>query len=211
MSDIATQDNTTFLALTETHLGDNILDAEINIANYTLYRTDRLERSHGGIAIYLREELAANTEILETFSNSTTEMLALYVKKMDLIIVVIYRPPNTTFRNFKEAAEKIQHLLQLLPTPLTEVILTGDFNFLTITWPQMQIHGGSRDVPTRGKNILDLLFSNNWDLIHSQEVAKPVMSDHNLIKVNTNWSLPKRQYKDPNQIQCNSLTVAARV
>lgn len=39
--------------------------------------------------------------------------------------------------------------------------------------------------PTRGDNILDLVFTNNTKIFHSYEVLSTVMSDHNLLVVRT--------------------------
>ena len=48
-------------ALTETHLSPDILDAEVQIEGYTLFRADRILRSHGGVAMY------AVNEVIEKF------------------------------------------------------------------------------------------------------------------------------------------------
>lgn len=207
LEEMIEEDNIYFVALTETHLNKNHLDAEIQMHNFTLFRADRKDRRHGGVALYLREDIAANAQTLISFSNGTTELLAVYLSKMDLAIIILYRPPNTTLDIFKEATTKIRSLLGNLPTNSTEVILTGDFNLPSITWTSMHITGGSRDVkqlaeelldiintlylkqfieePTRGLNILDLLISNNFNLVHSYENIKTQMSDHNLINVRT--------------------------
>ncbi|XP_076045873.1 uncharacterized protein LOC143028125 [Oratosquilla oratoria] len=199
LEELAAEDSTIFIALTETHLNDAILDAEINIQNFTLFRADRVDRSHGGVALYLREDLAANTEVLTAFSNNTTELLAVHVKKLDLFIATLYRPPNTTEEMFKEVSGKLQSLLNHLPSPYTEVILAGDLNLPIITWPSRNIRGGSINEqrqamelisladlaylkqfiedPTRGNNILDLSFSNIYDLVHSYEVTKTTIKD----------------------------------
>ncbi len=39
--------------------------------------------------------------------------------------------------------------------------------------------------PTRGKNILDLVFSNNHDYVHSYYVTTTAVSDHSLVEVST--------------------------
>ena len=49
LQDLANVSNAPFILLTETHLNPQIVDAEIYIENYTLYRSDRIGRSHGGV------------------------------------------------------------------------------------------------------------------------------------------------------------------
>ncbi|KAG0719529.1 hypothetical protein GWK47_050285 [Chionoecetes opilio] len=39
---------------------------------------------------------------------------------------------------------------------------------------------------TRGNNILDLIISNSYDYLHSYDIEKTVMSDHNLIHARAN-------------------------
>lgn len=122
-----------FLALTETHLNENILNTEIAMQFFTLFTADRKDRSHGGIAIYLREELAANTETLVSLSNGTTELLAVYLRKAYVVLITLYQPPNTPEERFMVVTTLLQKLLHSLPTLYTEVIITGDFNLSCIS------------------------------------------------------------------------------
>ncbi|KAK4325507.1 hypothetical protein Pmani_003957 [Petrolisthes manimaculis] len=88
--------------------------------------------------------------------------------------------------------------------------MSGDFNFPNINWPEMKTTGGNPDDkqqacdlirlvennflfqfvtdPTRERNILDLIFSNNPNLLHSYEISDTIMSDHKLIKVKASIS-----------------------
>ena len=51
------------LALTETHLNPRICNAEVYIEGFHIYRADREgDGPNGGVAIYLRNDLAADTE-----------------------------------------------------------------------------------------------------------------------------------------------------
>ena len=67
------------IVVTETHLTSGILDAEITIPGYCIYRADRDEsRTHGGVAIYVREDLSSNLETVH--SNAVCETLVVKVK-----------------------------------------------------------------------------------------------------------------------------------
>ena len=44
LGDTAIESNAAFIALTETHLKPDILDSEVNIKGWSLYRTDRGKR-----------------------------------------------------------------------------------------------------------------------------------------------------------------------
>ena len=68
LCDLAKTKNSPLICLTETHLTHEILDAEISINGYNLFRSDRQKRSHGGVCTYVRKDLAAKIEM--QFSDS---------------------------------------------------------------------------------------------------------------------------------------------
>ena len=131
IADIAMECNAPYICVTESHLNPSILDAEISIPGFSVYRSDRRYRSHGGVVTWLRSDLAVKRE--HRFSNSVCDTLSLYIPSINLVLVNFYRPPDTSLDEFREALEDISNLVKLLeeqegiasPT----VTLTGDFNF----------------------------------------------------------------------------------
>ena len=109
LNDLTKVSNLLFIAITETHLNSNILDAEIQINNYALFRQDRKDRSHGGTACYVHSSLCSN--IIESRSNSFCELLMIEISDLDLVLAVVYRPPHSPEKAFRS------------------VIVLGDFNF----------------------------------------------------------------------------------
>ena len=69
MRDHLVENDMLFCMLTETWLRDHN-DAELHIPNYTIFRSDRVRpkkrrgRNSGGTAIYIRDDLAASSDIL---------------------------------------------------------------------------------------------------------------------------------------------------
>ena len=62
LEEICKFENAVALCLTETHLKENIKDGEIKMQNYTIFRQDREAGTMmGGVMIYLRNDIAANT------------------------------------------------------------------------------------------------------------------------------------------------------
>ena len=59
-----------FFVLCETHLKEQILDAEVSIPEYNLLRADRSVRKNGGVAIYYHH----------TFSISDSESVSVSVR-----------------------------------------------------------------------------------------------------------------------------------
>ncbi|KAG0727745.1 hypothetical protein GWK47_034003 [Chionoecetes opilio] len=82
LSDLAHKEDLAFLALTESHPSEKVNDVEIQLQNYTVFRTDRKDRSHGGTITYVRNDLASNTETLLSYSSGQAEVLLLHIKKL---------------------------------------------------------------------------------------------------------------------------------
>ena len=207
LSELAQEEKALIISLTESHLSENIKEAEIKIQNYTPFRTDRYQRKKGGVVSYIHDSIAAPTEILLSESNSYTEAQVLYIKDVNLILINIYRPQACPAQKFIEPLNKIQAILHNLPPPMPNIMLTGDLNLPLMNWESESVYGGTAemrlqatallnfatdfclsqhiDKPTRGNNILDLVMSNNDDLIHEYSVEKTVLSDHNIINIKT--------------------------
>ena len=63
------------IALTESHLNNNINITEIGIENYTTFRADRDNRSHGGVITYIRNDrhkCQGTTDLLEWNSRNNS-------------------------------------------------------------------------------------------------------------------------------------------
>ena len=61
LRDLMVKSRSNLLIVTESHLNNNILDAEIRMEGYDLIRGDRKERSHGGVAIYTSSNIISET------------------------------------------------------------------------------------------------------------------------------------------------------
>ena len=212
-----------FGTFTESHLNPDIVDAEIEIENYRVIRADRKERTCGGSCIYIRNDIMCYDEY--SWSNKVVSMCAVKLKTNDTLIINMYRPPDTDKHEnaFEEALIKLEDLLSKSET--NNIILTGDFNFPTIQWSQddeMNITIASKNIPkqaksllnilndfsllqciskpTRGHNILDLVFTNNQQMINEVKITDTIHSDHRLIQC-ISTRLIKTQEKVCNQYE----------
>ena len=86
-------DSSIGIFLSETWLEESIYDADIQMDNFNIYRSDRIIRQGGLVALYLRKEL--NSKIFSAFSNSVVETLIVLCKKLNTILICVYRPPST--------------------------------------------------------------------------------------------------------------------
>ena len=216
--------NTIAFALTETWLNPSHLEAELKIEGYTIKRLDRSRskakrgRSSGGVAVYLRDDVALDAEEVFTFSNGVIESLGLHLPSLNLTLVVIYRSPDQTNKNkeyrsthtqFKSYLTALKKFLKSLPSPTPDIILMGDFNLPHGDWISGECKSGATsdeqemvkslyeltlehfliqqiDCAThRSGNTLDLLFTNNTNMVHNFNVIPSSVSDHSLINIST--------------------------
>ena len=109
------------------------------------------------------------------------------------------------------------------------LMVTGDYNFPFISWPSKQIYSREQDpeqmssekrqaklllnwaeenfmeqviqTPTRGKNILDLVFTNTSELVSGYStIVNKKFSDHNILRVMLNYKYKnekKTERKNP--------------
>ena len=124
LSELATSDNALFVALQETHLSSDISSAEVQMEGFTLHRSDREGgRTHGGVALYIRDHLT--TRELLKYSNNCVESQVIEVPELELVLVNIYRPPNSPKQLFLETLDKCQEALDSQARSRS-IIMTGD-------------------------------------------------------------------------------------
>ena len=160
LSDLACESQAPFIALTETHLNSEIQSAEIQIQGYKLYRSDRMGgRSHGGCAVYCREDLTVKEKM--KFSNNYCESQILEFKELNIVLINIYRPPNTPQQLFEETLNKCQESLEEETNQKRSILALGDYNFPFIKWPSRRIYSRDNDPSEmssekkQGKMLLD--------------------------------------------------------
>ena len=207
LSELLRSENCVFGSFTESHLNPEILDAEVNIENYKITRADRKRRLKGGCCIYVRNDIMTYDEL--AWSNSVVDMCSVKLKTNDTLVINIYRPPDTERHEnaFEEALVKLEEILA--KNENNNIIITGDLNFPTIEWAvddEMNVLITSQTLPkqakalfdlldeyclmqciskpTRGQNILDLVFTNNQQLISDIQIndVSKTISDHKIIK-----------------------------
>ena len=63
------------IMMTESHLSENILDCEVAINGWSTFRTDRVNRTGGGVISYVTDKLTVSNEL--SVSDSITDLLCL--------------------------------------------------------------------------------------------------------------------------------------
>ena len=200
--------NAFIIALTESHLKSRVIDAEITITGFQLFRADRDEETRkGGVIVYVKECFANGLRVLTTGCNSVVEWVVIYLPVIHLVVVNVYRPPNCREGLFIEVLRIISNSINQIGSPMPLVMMCGDYNFPNVSWDLGVVRGGTVEQqrqaealmtftdnyclyqcieePTRLQNILDLFFINDKTLITDIKIKNINISDHKLILVGT--------------------------
>ena len=230
VQDILTEKNQLFIFLTESWLREQ-KDAELKINGYTLYRADcqrprkRRGRDSGGVAIYVRQDVAADMEPVLVYSNGVVEVLGLFSKSRNILLIGLYRHPDnptnrSTCREFKMALAEIEKILSMQGNPSPDTILCGDFNLPKAAWPEGIPDVGcssdekemiralaeltnefflSQKILTsthRKGNTLDLVFTNNPLFLHSYNCTDTMYSDHSFVECSTTYGCDRSKSEE---------------
>ena len=239
-------------SLTETWLTKSHLEAELKIEGYTIKRKDRSDRkvkhgrSSGGVAIYLRDDVAIDAEEVFSFSNGVIESIGLNIPSLNLILIVTYRSPDqaditkdgtvikkrhrSTAKEFKCYLVQLKKFLKSLSSPTPDIIMKGDYNLPHADWVTGECKAGAtsdeqemvralyelalehfltqqnESTTHRGGNTLDVMFTNNANMVHCIESFPSNVSDHYVVNTSTVYNAsksPKDEEEDPRE---NELT-----
>ena len=208
LGELAKESDAFVIALTESHLKSQILDTEISIPGFEIFRADRQDHiNKGGVITYVKDEYACGVQVLSSGCNGTAEWLCLFLPVVRTVVANIYRPPSCAENKFKDTLTNISAAIEGISSPMPTIIVCGDFNLPIINWETGRSSGGTLEMqrqadalmefmnthclqqmvqePTRINNILDLFLTNNPDIIMNINTSNTVISDHKLITVDT--------------------------
>ena len=131
---------------TEMHLSEKILDSEVQMKNYIGFRADRsLGRKNGGVIIYIKETEAVDAEQLIAKSNSYVEYQLIQMKKRNVVIINVYRPPDCPTEKISSPLNELRTKLLEIGNTMPNIIFTLDLNFSTIDWQMETADGGTHE------------------------------------------------------------------
>jgi hypothetical protein len=191
------------IGITESWTFDDLQNSELNINGYILLRKDRIlgeKVRGGGVMLYIKSTLDATVRE-DLVSEHFPECIWCDVKIENEItlIGICYRCPSSN----KLSDEALYELIS--KASFGNVMFMGDFNFSEIDWRKPETLDDSHpflkcindnfliqhvDEPTRKKNILDLVFTSEENMIENLSVGEHFgTSDHQIIR----WNM--RAYK----------------
>ena len=187
------------VAVTETWLKEYISDAQVAIPGYDIYRSDRVNRTGGGCALYIHDSLAINDKVC--FASADNNLVAVYVEQINTVFAAVYRSESTAC-DFKKLISVLQCFIEKnSENGMPEIFVQGDFNLPLFDW----VDGAAIPVerpnyselqdfmdslflsqvvegPTRGENTLDLVLTNRPEYISNVQLSDEGISDHLWVK-----------------------------
>lgn len=181
------------LALSETWLDSSVLDSELALAEYSLYRKDR-NRHGGGIAMYLKSSLSSYpiTKLNTSQSKSSLESLWIAISSPTLpsqvAVCVCYRPPSSTTNAIDDLCTEIEQVM----THYRRIIVCGDININLLSQSHLsrkfhcftQMHGLEQVIvtPTRitptTSSLLDVIVVDDGTAVVNAGTMDVALSDH---------------------------------
>ena len=179
------------ICITETWINTERRDfaGEFHLPGYVMFKRDRGRRAGGGVMVYIRDHITAVLKPID----SPFELIGIEIRGSDSVLhlFVVYRPPHSPMDQDLELYDSLSRLMQ----DETSVIV-GDFNCI-VNWDLDTAVGEGKRLldfkqdnfltqavrcPTRGRNILDLVFASDDDLISDVVVGEHLgTSDHAMV------------------------------
>lgn len=181
------------------------------VDHYSIFRCDRSLKKGGGVMILIHNSITASLVFSESVPNAY-EIVAVDVfqEYESFRIITVYRAPSCLSRDNGQLAKVLSDLVSC---EFSSIIL-GDFNMPAINWngteytapaefkvftEMLLCHNLKQLVheATRSNSVLDLVFSNDPQLIDNVAVSVPIgLSDHNsvIFEVNCSTLLPTPVY-----------------
>ena len=91
--------NFNIICLTETWLGPNTTDEAIRIDDYSLYRRDRPRDNHGGVCVYIKEDIYSRRRTDLELPHVECVWVEINIHHKKILSGTFYRPPQFTCPN----------------------------------------------------------------------------------------------------------------
>ena len=204
--DLMATSNFDIFAVCESWLNDTVLDSEIAIEGYQVYRKDRSNSIGGGICLYVKNECAFTVCHDLMFDDVEALWGVLNLDSKRLLISVIYRPPSRGSSYFDDIVDM---LIEKASNKEIDMILLGDLNYdyvvneslhtnpvhdIEALYEMSQLITEKTRVTQNTESTLDIILTTNPGLHKRSGVIKKTLSDHYMTF--TELSLPKKTSQD---------------
>ena len=165
--------------LTETNFHADLIDSEIHLPNYKLFRVDRdlnnsSKLSGGGVLIAVKKEL--KSRILYTDSRIDEVFVLVNIDAADYILGCVYIPPNSSNDIYVEHCDTVDRLC--LEYPKSSFLICGDFNKPAVEWNKSDYgFGAGSNISLQARTLIDCYEIHNLRQINSIPNARGVFLD----------------------------------
>ena len=149
------------IAVTETWASADVMDGEINIDGYTMFRKDRQHGKGGGVILYVKDTFTAVTyETAYTTEFSESVWCKIMLKNQELIVGVCYRSPASNEDNNNKLLSMLENTIK--GGKATRFLVMGDFNCPNINFRDGYVSAGPTSLDHKLFNkVQDLLLVEN--------------------------------------------------
>ncbi|XP_063915606.1 uncharacterized protein LOC135131690 [Zophobas morio] len=180
----------------ETWLSPSIPDSFVSVPNFTLFRSDRINRLGGGVCIYVSDQILSEFSVtpinVNTFGIDSL-FLKVSNKNVTFVLGCVYRPPRPVL--LADDNNLFSSLSQLAFTH-NKFFVFGDFNMPDIAWPLNM----SQHFSPSSQLLIDLLVNSNLNQLVNEPTRyrlnqRPSTLD--LILTSDDTSLANLNYLNP--------------
>ena len=183
---------------TESWFTSDHYSAEVFPEEFSVYRKDRGSLG-GGVFILVHKSLASSHSP-ELDAKCEMSWVKVHLHKAKELLVGCFYMPQRSSKPLEELRKSLEKIVN--KEKQKQIILSGDFNCPHIDWETPTVPPGSDDrqiqfdlvniasetqltqvhnEPTRGKNILDLVFTSNPSLCKNSETVAGIADHHALV------------------------------
>ena len=216
------EDNVIIMNLTETWL-DETVEEIVDVEGYRIFRSDRKGRERGGTAIYVHDNIEANVKLKMSNGKCEVVAVEMPdIQTLNIVVYRPPDTKSHEFNPILSEIQNILKNLEK-PEPTIILSGDLNFPFVkwkrlpdnSCSWEYKPHTNATTDEkqqfeslyemcsnhfmlqiieePTRKENTLDLMFTNEVNLVTMVEVTKSSYSDHDIIEVSTNYSLTEKK------------------
>ena len=117
------------LGVTETMFSDDIVDAEVSIANFKLFRVDRQSKG-GGSCLYIHDSIQCHEIIINVPECACVKIM---FDTISIVLFIVYRAPSLSLIENKYMLDSLSVAINRMSAE-HEIIMMGDFNLPDVMW-----------------------------------------------------------------------------
>ena len=173
------------ICITESWLHDAISDDEIKMEEYTVFRRDRVGDSHGGVCVYVKNNLHVRRRNDIEIQNLECVWIEITTHNKKVLIGTFYRPPNSP----NDTMAHIENSEGLaVDTNIQDILILGDFNLdILKQLPSRKINNVCQyfgldqliSEPTHftetSSSVIDLIFTSNKNNVFLSGIGDPFL------------------------------------